>query len=316
VLLATSDFWFWETPSWGWSQAWALAVLLFVSFIPVAVPRKRDELGRGEATRLAPLFVALVNGRDGRWSTSKTNAVLWTYAVWYAFITILLYTGGKGLEHSILKQQYLVLMGFPVATAVIARGITQSKVETGKIVTKQPDGAETNPINGVAQLVTNDTGQPDLLDFQYFGFNLILLAYFFTQFVGHKQGFDLPNLPESLIALTGVSAAGYVGKKGVQKDTDPVITAIDPPSAAARDTIVVHGGNLVTAGERDVSVQIGDVTATGVTVEGDDPAAKITATIPPGVAAGPVAVRVVNYRGVTSDPYSYTIKATAPAPDG
>lgn len=223
VILATSNFWFWETPSWGWCQAWALLALLLVSIIPVPVPRKRGEVQQGPATKRAPFFVTLVNGTDGRWSTSKTNAVLWTYAVWYAFIAILVHTGGTGLDHTVLKQQYLVLIGFPVATAVIAKGITQSKVESGDIVTKQPDGPETNPISGVGQLIANDAGRTDLLDFQYFGFNLILLAYFFTQFVGHKQGFDLPNLPDSLVALTGVSAAGYVGKKGVQKDTAPAI---------------------------------------------------------------------------------------------
>lgn len=241
MLVASSHMWFWETPSWNWAEVWALIVLLGVSLIPVSVPRKQVEIRDGRVTKKAPLFVALVNGKDGRWSTSKTNAVLWTYAVWFVFITILLHTDGKGLDHAILKQQYLVLMGFPVAAAVIAKGITQSKVETGAIVTKEPDGAETSMLAGIGQLVTNDDGRPDLLDFQYLGFNLLLLAYFFTRFLGHQK-FGLPDLPESLVALTGVSAAGYVGKKGIAKDTPPVKHDQSRPPARPRRGSTTAGG--------------------------------------------------------------------------
>jgi hypothetical protein len=41
----------------------------------------------------------------------------------------------------------------------------------------------------------------------------------------------------------------------------------------------------------------------------------ITAKIPANAAPGQVPVRVVNHRGVTSDPYPYTIKP-APPKDG
>jgi hypothetical protein len=64
-------------------------------------------------------------------------------------------------------------------------------------------------------LVANDSGQPDLLDFQYFGFTLILLAYFFTRFLGN-EALGLPELPDTLVALSGVSTTGYLGKKGLR----------------------------------------------------------------------------------------------------
>jgi hypothetical protein len=232
VFVAASHLWFWQTPSWNWSEVWALLVLLAVSIIPVSVPKKRREIsGTTNATKTAPLFVALVNGKDGRWSTSKTNAVLWTYAVWFAFLSILLHTNGKGLDHAVLKQQYLVLLGFPVAAAVVAKGITQNKIKTGKTQTKAPDGTETNLVAGAGQLFADDTGQPDLLDSQYFGFNLLLLAYFFARFLGNQK-FGLPDLPDSLVALTGVSAAGYVAKKGISDDT--IKAAPQPPPNPAQ----------------------------------------------------------------------------------
>jgi hypothetical protein len=218
MALAASHMWFWQTPSWGWAEIWALVVLFLVSIIPFDLPRNRRETAaQGRGTKLVVLLVALLNGRDGRWSTSKASAVLWTYAVWFAFIAILLHTSGKGLEKTVLKEQYLLLLGLPVGAAVIAKGITQSKVESGKITTKEPDGPETSLLAGISQLIANDAGQPDLLDFQYFGFNLILLAYFFTRFLG-AETVGLPELPDTLVALSGVSATGYLGKKGIQQD--------------------------------------------------------------------------------------------------
>jgi hypothetical protein len=221
VLASASHIWFWQTPSYNWAELWALLVLLIVSILPVRVTNPDG------TTTTVTLFVALVNGTDGRWSTSKTSAVLWTYAVWFAFVTILLHTNGKGLDHEILEQQYLVLMGVPVGAAVVAKGIVQGKVERGEITTKPPQPPEKSLLGGLSQLVTNDRGAPDLLDLQYFGFNLLLLAYFFTRFLGHQK-FGLPHLPDSLVALSGVTAAGYLGKKGLERDPKPAAPPAPP----------------------------------------------------------------------------------------
>jgi hypothetical protein len=307
VLVASAQhLWFWQTPSWNWSEIWALLVLLAMSSMPIDVPKKRSEASDGSDTKRAPLLTALINGQDGRWSTSKASAVLWTYAVWFAFITILLHTNAKGIENAVLKQQYLLLLGLPVGAAVVAKGITQSKVEAGKIATKQPDGVETNALRGISQLITNDSRQPDLLDFQYFGFNFILLAYFFTRFLGH-QSLGLPELPDSLVALSGISAAGYLSKKGLQQDTNPVITGINPPEPGPGDSITIRGANLATRDELTVSVKIADQDVPVSSVVPGEVETKIETAIPTGVAAGKATVQVVNYRGMKSDPYPITI---------
>jgi hypothetical protein len=306
MLAVASHVWPWQTPSWNWAEAWALLILLLVSVIPLRVPVKRREMSDGRTQKNAALFVLLLNGKDGRWSTSKASAVFWTYAVWFAFIAILLHTHGKGLDGQVLKQQYLLLLGLPVAAAVVAKGITQNKVETGKLATKQPDGPETNVLAGVGQLVANDSGQPDLLDFQYFGFNLILLAYFFTRFLG-AEAMGLPELPDTLVALSGVSTTGYLGKKGLQQDTDPVISSIDPPLGKPGDSITIHGANFAIEGETDATVQFGDQSAPAFDVKVSAHGTKIKSQIPSGLTEETVDVRVINDRGVTSDPFSYTV---------
>jgi hypothetical protein len=306
MIVAAEHVWFWQTPSWNWAELWALAILLIVSFVPVDVETKTEEKVERGTTKRTVLLVALVNGRDGRWSTSKTSAILWTYAVWFAFITILLHTNGQGLSGAVLHQQYLVLMGLPVAAAVVAKGMTQSKVESGKLATKLNNGTETNVASGLGQLVSDDSGQPDLLDFQYFGFNVILLGYFFTRFLGN-QSLGLPDLPDTLVALSGVSAAGYLGKKGLEQDTTPVITSVTPRTARPGEVITIAGVNLATKDDKDVSLRIGEVAVRPNDVSIHDATTKLDVTIPAQAAPGAAPVRVINHRGVESDPYEIAI---------
>lgn len=303
-VLGTMHVWFWQTPSWNWAEVWSLVFLLpFIAF-PIEVTKKPTASGAPVKQRTL-LAIGLVNGKDGRWSTSKTTMLLWTYSVWFAFIAILLHTNGAGLEKAVLHQQYLVLLGIPAGSAVAAHAITQSKVQGGKLLTKQNPTIETNVIAGVSQLVSNDVSETDLLDFQYFGFNVILLAFFFTHFLGH-QASGLPTLPDTLVALSGVSAAAYVGKKGVEQDTPPTVRAVVPQKPARGATITIRGVNLATATEKDVTVLVDKLAATVTSVSVGDYDTTIEATLPAD-AQGAAAVQVVNYQGIASAAYDITI---------
>jgi hypothetical protein len=196
--VVAASYWFWNRPSWGWAEVWALLFLLGPS---LALP--------AGGTRF---LLSLINGTDNRWSTSKASALLWTYAVLFAFLAILLHTRGHGLDNLKLSDQYLLLLGIPAATAVSAKAITQSKVANGDLV--KPLAAKPAGVSGVGQLFSADDGRADLLDSQYFAFSLVLLLYFLLQFLTGESTV-LPKLPDTLVGLTGVSAVGYVAKKGV-----------------------------------------------------------------------------------------------------
>ena len=207
-----ASIWFWDSPSWGWSEAWAVAFLLapsIVSFLAVRVGDKKN----------ARFFLALINGKDGRWSTSKAGYLLWTYAIAFAFLAILVHDQGRGFEGIDLNDQYLLLLGVPAGAALAAKGITQNGIETGKL-DKSPNpgatqGLEKNVVDGVGQLLSKDDGTADLMDTQYLVFNGLLLAYFLTQFLEHPSA-DLPTLPKTLVALSGIAGASYIGKKALQ----------------------------------------------------------------------------------------------------
>lgn len=298
MIVASGHVWFWQHPSWHWAELWALVIVLLPSLVAVLA---RWMFGRPNVG----FVVGLINGRDGRWSTSKASMLLWTYTIWFAFVTILLHTGGVGLRHMVLHSQYLVLLGVPAATAVIAKGFTQSKVDAGRILTKPERGPETNLLTGIGQIVSDDSGQPDLLDFQYIGFTLVLLAYFFTRFLGHATG--LPTLPASLVGLSGVSGAGYVAKKGVQRDTPPTVRSVVPEAAPPGEVVSIRGVNLASVENQDVAVLFGGLEGSVRSVTIGDYDTEIEGVVPFDAFEGSAPIAVVNFQGIKSAAHAFVV---------
>ena len=88
----------------------------------------------------------LWRGKDGRASTSKLQPVLWTLGVAWALTAMLiaelatnnvhsaLSSGWDALMDNDLQEEYLLLLGIPIGTAVVAKGITTHNVTSGKVV--------------------------------------------------------------------------------------------------------------------------------------------------------------------------------------
>jgi hypothetical protein len=183
---------------------------------------------------------AAVMGQDGRTSTSKTQVVLWTGAVVWALVDLLLlaraYPGG-GLFINAVKTnwhpEYLVLLGLPVAAATTAKAVvagansgkgpatsdpsSMAKMATGPSVDRVYVRDPISPgvwgfLNGVAELFTGDDDAVAWPDLQYIVFTLITLVYFASQFLAQPSA-GLPQVPAALLTLMGVSATGYVANK-------------------------------------------------------------------------------------------------------
>jgi hypothetical protein len=181
---------------------------------------------------------AAVIGRDGRASTSKTQVVLWTAAVVWALVDLLLltraYPYGSLFTNAVMKNwrpEYLVLLGFPVAAATTAkavvagansgRGPATSAVAPVMAATLNRDRVFVkNPIQegvwgflaGVAELLSGDDDTVAWADLQYVVFTLITLVYFVVQLLAQPTD-GLPPVPAVLLTLVGVSATAYAANK-------------------------------------------------------------------------------------------------------
>jgi hypothetical protein len=231
---------------------WSLfgAAVVLVGLLRLAHTLIRKTQGAGTHPRQRGVK-ALVMGADGRASTSKLQVLMWTLAVLYAFTFLLLWGRSVGCDDTLstrraavcreaasvrglfseileepLETEYYALLGLPTAAAVAAKALTVSKVAKGEVV-KPPAGREAGGVGkSLAEVVSSDSGRTDLIDFQYFAFNLLALTFFLLQFVADPED-GLPEMPPTLIALTGVAVAAYTGKKALESDA-PVVTAVIP----------------------------------------------------------------------------------------
>jgi hypothetical protein len=213
----------------------------------------------------------LWRGKDGRASTSKLQAVLWTLGVAWALVAMLvadlatndvhsaLSSGWHALMGHDLQTDYLALLGIPIGTAVAAKGITTHNVTTGKVV-KPPASDDDRTLRDQSlDLIGDDHGRPAVLDFQLVLFNLLLLAFFIGTFVSEPAK-GLPDLPPTLLLLAGISSAGYATNKALERTTGPAITSVRP--------------SRIALGPEPVQVEIfggpfGEQTAkAGVTIDG------------------------------------------------
>lgn len=183
---------------------------------------------------------AAVIGLDGRASTSKAQVMLWTGAVVWALIDLLLlaraYPAGNLFTSAVTsnwRPEYLVLLGLPVAAAATAKAVVSgSNGGNGPVKSSDPAAAAgaraarvyvRDPvpagvkgfITGVAELITADDRTVAWADLQYVVFTLITLVYFAVQVLAQPKN-GLPPVPAALLTLMGVSASGYTATKIVE----------------------------------------------------------------------------------------------------
>jgi hypothetical protein len=194
-------------------------------------------------SRIGGRGVGLVLGKDNRISTSKLQAMLWTYAIAGAMASTIAanWVGDSAGFDALFEGEfdigpYLVLLGGPFAAAVGARALIGMRIGKGDSI--KPPGSPS-----ASQALTNDRGDADLIDSQYLLFNLIALMYFVGAFVTDPSE-GLPEIPTVLYALTGASALGYVSSKAIPSGR-PEIASISPSVGTTRTQLTVYGSGLL-----------------------------------------------------------------------
>jgi hypothetical protein len=136
---------------------------------------------------------------------------------------------------------------------VIAKASTQTKVAEGQVV-KTPDTPTAGPVDGLREVISNDAGQTDVMDFQYFFFNILALGIFAVTIVSHlTRGF--PELPWFLVGLTSTSALAYATKKSIEQGR-PQITGVVPERVRPSEKLEIKGRHLVTPSRRPPEVSL------------------------------------------------------------
>ena len=251
----------------AWTALLVVAALAIVAQVILLWYQARLLSATGDAPNQPTLafrrrgLKAAVIGQDGRASTSKTQVALWTGAVVWALVDLLLlaraYSGGSLFINAVKTNwhpEYLALLGLPVAAATTAKAVvaganagqgpatsdpsSKAKIASGlsgnRVYVRDPISPGVwGFMKGVAELLTGDDDAVAWADLQYVVFTLITLVYFASQFLAQPAA-GLPQMPAALLTLMGVSATGYTANKIVSTkvntqdapaDGEPEVTA-------------------------------------------------------------------------------------------
>jgi hypothetical protein len=187
---------------WG-AVLGALGLLLLLYLVTAVVTRKFNPS-------------LLVMGFDGRVSTSKFQWFLWIAAILFAYtaLWVLRAEQGEFAALGVTSAGLLTVLGFSAATAIAAKGITTAYVHSGRVTKTAIADIGPEVRGGILQ---NDSGAPELAKIQLVGFTLITIGIFLTtvihEIVTSPGLASLPNIGIFLVALIGISQAGYLGQE-------------------------------------------------------------------------------------------------------
>lgn len=186
----------------------------------------------------------LVEGADGRPSTSKLQWFLWTVVIIFSYTVIYSARAMKGHFEPItdIPANLLIAMGLSITTTTAAKGITVAYVARGRVVKTKASNRTDSPRGSIFQ---DDEGFPDLSKTQMVAWTLIANSIYLITIV-HQVRTDLPELPDiapALMVLMGLGQGAYLGKKLITVSV-PRLTILSPSSGKPGDKIEIHGMSL------------------------------------------------------------------------
>lgn len=174
------------------------------------------------------------------------------------------------------------------------------------MTTKAEADPGSNPLAGIAQVFSDNLGRGDLLDTQYFFFNLVLLGWFLLTFFV-QQADELPDLSDTL-GLTSVSALAYVTQKGPEGEGGPTVRSVIPAAAKPGERVKLRGVNFATASQASADALFNGLAGAGPQVTVATTYAAIEVGVPT-TDLGIVELRVVAFDGRKSDPIDFEVLA-------
>jgi IPT/TIG domain len=223
------------TDGWRWLAVGIGLFVLLLAYVFAAIPHGWNPW-------------KLVQGADGRPSTSKFQWLLWIIVIVFSYTALWVLRAKQG-DYSAINEvpvNLLTVLGFSTGTAAVAKGITAGYVNTNRLAKTAAGNAGAGATNQ-GGLLQDDSGVPELAKIQLFGFTFVAVGIFLAtvihQIVSNPVVTSLPNLDSALLVLMGISQGGYLGKKLVTFNT-PTLYPPVPSTAAPGDPVTLSGANL------------------------------------------------------------------------
>lgn len=178
-------------------------------------------------------------GRDNRYSKSKFQIAIWFWTVIVAYLSTLYLRWWASVPSLIggvdIPENLLLLSGISALSFATAKGITQGKENRSAAAVKPPADRPRFPTD----LVCDDSGQPDLGDFQMVVITLVAVGVYLVQtfdflsLLHMNAQVSMPDVDPTLLGIFGISHGTYLTKKAVSGDEGAPAGGQNPPAADA-----------------------------------------------------------------------------------
>jgi hypothetical protein len=235
--------------------------------------------------------------RDDDWypSLALFQFVMWTSLIAFLYLGIYLTRafGGVTAFPPSIPTNILTLLGISVGVPIVSGGVSSIKYTTDTPKQRPPD-KDLKPFSSM--LEEND--KPTLTRFQMFIWTwigvIIYLALFLAMITGPGalqavQNLSLPDIDPTLVALMGLSQAGYIGGKAVASLAVEV-TSISPSQGKAGQSISLLGSGFGSKASEG-AVWFDDTHVLGSSVD-NWTNSRIDLKVPAGLAARSYQVQV------------------------
>ncbi len=173
--------------------------------------------------------------RKSKWKLVNTNAPfnltkvqfgMWTVIISSVYVYLALFKGDCADTN--INKTALVLMGIFAGTAVASFFIDKKEINDNR------PRHQNRPSQGFFIDILSDASGVSLHRFQNFAWTVIAVIVYLYKVSLIKAGCDLPELSDTLLALTGISSATYLIMKTKENDPPPAdAETLAPPLAAS-----------------------------------------------------------------------------------
>jgi hypothetical protein len=211
----------------------------------------------------------LLDEDTNTYSLSKAQFFIWTLVsvLGYLYLTTARSMVQGQVELSDIPTNLATILGLATGTGILAMGISNTKGSKGS--------GETAPL--ASDLITSGgVVAPERLQFLVW---TIIAAFGFlalTYSVSPADITELPTIPEGILLLSGVSAAGYLGGK-LARPAGPKLTAVsaEADAAAGKLTLTLTGSALLKTATfyiDEKQIMPNELPVSDVKVDATDPA--------------------------------------------
>lgn len=216
-----------------------LLISLFVFVLTKRSKEQRRIKPREDMGKFTNQTSQIIRGYKGRFSLSKWQWFTWTAIIVFSYVAIIssrMLAGNWETGNIDFPSNLWLVMGYSTITVIAAQGIAQHKAKPKPPQNEQglqtPQAAKTAASDkvdkskteqeegkpGLTNLVSDKWGNLDLSKIQLIVWTVISIGIYLAMVVNEVNNGSpavLPDIDMTLMALMGLSSAGYLGKKAI-----------------------------------------------------------------------------------------------------